>query len=131
MKNDAKLGDPALMEVDAGSQKKDRPTEVFIFARFHAKEGGERALGEAIREEIQQARGDYGCLAIDAYASSGDTRLFFIHSRWVKKAAFEAHAATPHTLHFIELAETLIDHPLDVNRTQVLGGETYRSTSPL
>ena len=122
MKNDAKLGDPALTEVDEGSQKKDRPMEVFIFARFHAKEGEERALGEAIREEIQQAKSDHGCLAINAYASSGDTRLFFVHSRWVENAAFEAHAATPHTLRFIELAESLIDHPLDVNRTQVLGG---------
>ena len=101
--------------VDVGSQK-----EVFIFARFHAREGKESALGEAIREEIQSARSDYGCLAINAYASLRDTGLFFIYSRWANNAAFEAHAATAHTIHFIELAETLIDHLLDVNRTQVL-----------
>lgn len=111
-------------------KKEDRPKEVFIFARFHARDGQENALREAIQEEIQQARSDIGCLAINAYASVHNGRLFFIHSRWVDSAAFDAHAETPHTVRFIQQAETLIDHPLDVNRAWVFqlpvrtGGES-------
>jgi quinol monooxygenase YgiN len=100
--------------------KLERPSDVFIFARFHAREGKQDALRETILDEIRQARDDYGCLTIGAYASIRDSRLFFIHSRWVDNAAFDAHAETSHTLHFVELAENLIDHPLDVHRTRVL-----------
>lgn len=99
--------------------------------RFHAREGQKSALRKVIHDEIQQARSDIGCLAIDAYASVRDGHLFFIHSRWVDSSAFDVHAETPHAVHFIQLAEALVDHPLDVNRTKILelparlGGEGY------
>jgi quinol monooxygenase YgiN len=45
-----------------------------------------------------------------------DPLLFVILSRWVDEAAFEAHAALPHTVRFLETVTPLIDHPLDVAR---------------
>lgn len=109
-----------MVETSVSPQTEDRPKEIFIFARFHAREGQENTLREAIQEEIQAARSDIGCLAVNAYAAVRNRRLFFIHSRWVDSAAFDTHAETPHTVHFVQLAETLIDHPLDVNRAWVL-----------
>jgi quinol monooxygenase YgiN len=44
----------------------------------------------------------------------------YIHSRWVDEAAFELHATLPHTLRFLERAEKLIDHPLDVTRAMLV-----------
>jgi quinol monooxygenase YgiN len=50
-----------------------------------------------------------------------DPRLFYIHSRWTDEAAFENHAGLPHTVRFLERVEPLIDHPLDVTRTELIG----------
>ncbi len=94
--------------------------DLFIFARFHAREGQQGAVEAALREEIPQARAEPGCIAIDAYRSTRDPRLFFIYSRWKDERAFDIHAEMSHTVHFIKRVEPLIDHPLDVNRTRSL-----------
>jgi len=95
--------------------------ELFIFACFHARDGQEAAVEAAVREVTSITRAtEPGCLAIASYRSVRDARLFFIHSRWVDEAAFERHATLPHTERFIALVQTLIDHPLDVNRTVVI-----------
>jgi len=97
--------------------------ELFIFARFHAQEGMERALESLLREQVPAARSEPGCMAIDAYRSTRDPRLFWIHSRWIDEAAFEVHAALANTDRFIEEAEKLIDHPFDVTRSHAITRE--------
>ena len=59
-----------------------------------------------------------GCLSIHHFRSIPDPQLFYIHSRWKDEAAFERHAGLPHTVRFLERVEPLIDHPLDVARTE-------------
>jgi quinol monooxygenase YgiN len=92
--------------------------ELFIFARFYAREGQEMALVEALRAEVDDSRRELGCLAHDAYRSTHDSHLFYIHSRWSNEAAFERHAKLPHTLRFVEAVQPLIDHELDVTRAR-------------
>jgi quinol monooxygenase YgiN len=94
--------------------------ELFIFGRFHARPGAERALEEAIRAVIAPSRNEPGCLDLHWFRSTRDPLLFYVHSRWKDEAAFDAHASLPHTVRFIERAEQLIDHPLDVNRARLL-----------
>jgi quinol monooxygenase YgiN len=94
--------------------------ELTIFARFHSREGREEAVAAALREVVVPTRAERGCLAVEAYRSTGDPALFHIHSRWIDEAAFEAHAQLPHTLRFLDRVQPLIDHPLDVSRTQPL-----------
>lgn len=94
--------------------------ELVIFARFHAREGQEEALAATLAEQVPAARTEPGCIAIAAYRSVRDPRLFYIHSRWIDEAAFEVHAALPQTDSFIARVETLIDHPLDVARTHAI-----------
>lgn len=91
--------------------------ELFIFARFHAHTGQADAVAAALRDVVSQTRAEPGCLAIAAYRSTHDPRLFYIHSRWADEAAFDAHAGLPHTVRFLEQVQPLIDHPLDVVRT--------------
>ena len=95
--------------------------ELFIFARFHARAGKEAELAGVLGKQVPVTRTEPGCLMIDAYGSTRDPRLFFIHSRWTDEAAFEVHANLPNTLAFVERAEALIDHPLDVTRSRPLG----------
>lgn len=90
--------------------------ELFIFARFHAREGEDAAVAAALSEVVGPSRAEPGCLAIAAYRSVRDARLFWIHSRWIDEAAFEIHAGLPHAVRFIERVQQLIDHPLDVTR---------------
>jgi len=92
--------------------------ELFIFARFHARESQDGAVAAALREVIGSTREEPGCLAVEAYRSTRDPLLFYIHSRWIDEAAFEIHAGLPHTMRFIERVRTLIDHDLDITRTR-------------
>lgn len=94
---------------------------LFIFARFHARPGNEAAVAQAVLEVIVPTRAEPGCLNIHAFRSLRDSQLFYIHSRWRDEAAFELHATLPHTVRFLERVEPLIDHPLDVNRTEQIG----------
>jgi quinol monooxygenase YgiN len=57
-------------------------------------------------------------VSIQHFRSIRDPRLFDIHSAWKDEAAFEIHAGLPHTVRFLERVQPLIDHPLDVNRTE-------------
>ena len=92
--------------------------ELFIFARFNAREGQEAAVAHALRDVVAPTRAEAGCLAIAAYRSVRDPRLFWIHSRWIDEAAFEIHVEQPHTVRFVERVQQLIDHPLDVTRAR-------------
>jgi quinol monooxygenase YgiN len=95
--------------------------ELFIFARFHARSGQEAAVAHAVRDTVAASREEPGCLGIHAFRSVRDQRLFYIHSRWKDEAAFETHAGLPHTVRFIERVTPLVDHPLDVTRTEQIG----------
>jgi quinol monooxygenase YgiN len=92
-------------------------SELFIFARFHAREGLQEAVAATIQEVLQPTRQEPGCLSIHAYSAIRDPRLFYVHSHWKDEAAFDHHAQLPHTVRFVEKIQSLIDHPLDVVRT--------------
>jgi quinol monooxygenase YgiN len=92
--------------------------ELFIFARFHARESEAEAVAAAIREVVPPSRAEPGCLAITGHRSTRDPRLHYIHSRWRDEAAFDLHATLPHTVRFLETVQKLIDHPLDVTRAR-------------
>ncbi len=110
----------ARTETRSSSKDGEGPSQLFIFARFYAKNGKEAALAEDLRTEVLAARRDPGCIAHSAYRSVRDSRLFFIHSRWRDDAAFEEHLKLPHTLQFAERVESLIDHQLEVIRARPL-----------
>ncbi len=95
--------------------------ELFIFARFHSRPGQEDAVAQAVRDVLGPSREEAGCLSLNAFRSIRDPGLFYIHSRWTNEAAFDLHATLPHTVHFVELVEPLIDHPLEVTRAGLLG----------
>jgi quinol monooxygenase YgiN len=94
--------------------------ELVIFARFHAREGQEAAVMTALREEVAASHAEPGCLAHGAFRSIRDPRMFWIHSRWIDEVAFDRHAELAHTVDFVERILPLIDHPLDVTRTNAL-----------
>ena len=98
-------------------------TEMFIFARFHARDGLGDELADAVREVIGPTRAEPGCRSADAFRSLRDPHLFFIHSHWRDETAFETHATLAHTKQFIERVQALIDHPLDINRMQRLAAK--------
>jgi quinol monooxygenase YgiN len=99
--------------------------QLFIFARFHAREGNETAVAAALRDIVVPTRAEPGCLAINAFCSARDPGLFYIHSRWIDETAFDIHAELPHTLAFLERVKALIDHPLEVTRTTPLDGADH------
>ncbi|MBV8428590.1 MAG: antibiotic biosynthesis monooxygenase [Hyphomicrobiales bacterium] len=94
--------------------------ELFIFARFHVREGREAAAEKVLAEQVAAARGEPGCLSIGAYRSTREQRLFFIHSRWKNEAAFDAHAELARTDRFVETMSGMIDHPFEATRALAL-----------
>jgi quinol monooxygenase YgiN len=97
--------------------------EMSIFIRFHARHGEAEAVAAALREVVTATRAETGCRFIDAYRATTDLRLFHIHSRWVDEAAFEAHAALPHTVRFLARVQPLVDHTVEVTRARPLDVE--------
>jgi quinol monooxygenase YgiN len=91
--------------------------ELYVFARFRACEGREDEVAAAIREVVRPSSAEPGCVRIAGYRSTRDPRLHYIHSTWRDEAAFDSHAAMPHTRRFIDRVEQAIDHPLDIART--------------
>ncbi len=95
--------------------------ELYIFGRFHARPGNEEGVANAIADVLVPTRQETGCLSVHAFRSIRDPQLFYIHSRWRNEEAFEIHTTLPHTLRFVECVEPLIDHPLDVTRSEIIG----------
>jgi len=95
--------------------------ELHIIARFHARPGKEAEVEAAIREVGAPTGAEADCVSYELLRSTRDGALFFIHSRWTDEAAFERHAALPHTVRFLATVQPLIDHPLDVTRSQQIG----------
>ena len=93
-------------------------SEIVTFARFHARPGEEDAIAQAMCEVHEGSIAEPGCLAHRAYRSIRDARLFYIWSRWKDEAAFELHATLPHTVRFLARVQPLIDHELEVVRTE-------------
>lgn len=94
---------------------------LFIFARFHAQAGKENEVAEVIEDILALTRSEPRCLGINAFQSTLDPRLFYIHSRWTDEQAFDIHATLPHTVRFIERVQPLLDHALDVTRATMIG----------
>lgn len=94
--------------------------ELFIFARFHVRKGSESTAAMVLREQVEATRAEPGCLAIRAFRSIRDQRLFYIHSSWADEAAFEIHAQLPSTAQFVERMEKLIDHTFEATRARPL-----------
>ena len=94
--------------------------ELYGFVRLHAREGEESAVEEALREVAVASRGEEGCVSIHAFRTLRDRRLFFIHSRWLDEAAFQAHGNLAHTVRFLERVDALLDQPREVARTEML-----------
>ncbi len=94
--------------------------DLVIFARFHARAGEEVKVAARLSEQVAGTRSEPGCLQIGAYRSLSDPRLFWIHSRWVDEAAFQAHADLPRTHRVVEETQRLIDHPFEVTRASAI-----------
>ena len=94
--------------------------KLFIFARFHAREGRDSELASTLKAISAATRAEPDCLGHQVFQSTKDPRLFFIHSQWTTEAVFERHIGLPHTVQFVEHVEPLIDHELDVVRTRLV-----------
>ena len=94
--------------------------EIEYFARFHARPGAEPLILAALEEVTPQTRQEPACLSVAFYRGLRDPSWFYVHSRWTSEAAFDAHAAEPHTVRFVETMEALIDHAWDGARVERL-----------
>ena len=92
--------------------------EIYIFGKFHVREGMEPQAEEALREVVRASREEAGCVEIHAYRGIRDARVYYIHSVWKDAAAFDLHAMLPHTVRFLERIVELSDQERDVKRTE-------------
>lgn len=95
--------------------------EQYTFVRLRVRGGEEKAVEEALLEVLGPSREEAGCLSMHVFRGMRDRRLFYIHSRWVDEAAFQAHAELPHTRRFLERVDALLEVPREVTRTEMIG----------
>lgn len=89
-----------------------------LFATLHAKPGRADEVRRALEAVHAPTRQEPGCLAFDSFASIRDSDEFCMHSRWRDLAAFERHAALPHTVAFLAQMHDLLDHPFKIALAQ-------------
>lgn len=95
-------------------------SEFFVFTRCYAKDGLQQSMAATIQEVLAPTRQESGCSMIEAFSSTRDQRLFYIHSRWKDEAAFDRHLQLPHTIRFLAAIQASLDEPLDVTRAGLL-----------
>ena len=94
--------------------------ELSIFVRLQGRPGQGEAIAAAIFEVVAATRAEPGCLFIEGYRATRGADLFHIHSRWVDEAAFDRHAALPHTVRFLVTVAALVDPAVEVSRASPL-----------
>jgi quinol monooxygenase YgiN len=94
--------------------------ELSIFASFQALDGKEDGLASELRATATRVLTEEGCLAIGFYRSVRDSRLFWLHARWVDEEAFENHAKHPDTTKFLDRVQQFIGRLPEVSRTHLL-----------
>ena len=82
-----------------------RSWRYLVFARLHARHGRQSEVHQAMFEVQGPTRQEPGCVGYGGFRSVRDPDEFYIHSRWRDMAAFERHAALPHTVRFVETVE--------------------------
>jgi quinol monooxygenase YgiN len=99
---------------------KEKYDRLYVFARFHSKPRLERGVEQAIVKVLGPTRNEPECLGVNMFRAVRDGGLFYIHSRWRSEAGFDRHGEQPYTKAFVDEVLPLIDHPLNVVRTQLL-----------
>jgi quinol monooxygenase YgiN len=97
---------------------------IHFLVQFEPLPGKEDEFRDELLRVIEPTRAEAGCVAIHAFASIREPRLFAIHSEWTDEAAFDRHAELPHTVSFLRAASDLLTHPVEGLRTQRIGGGT-------
>lgn len=83
---------------------------LYIFVRFHAKDGAEEGLRLALEEIVVPTRAEPGCMGMNVFRSRQDSAAFFIHSQWKSDEDFAKDAATPHLTALLGKLPDLLDH---------------------
>ena len=97
--------------------------EPFHFiAKFEPKPDNESPSRDALRQVVEPSRLEPGCLCLNVFESTSAPTTFAIHSEWINEAAFDLHAALPHTRHFVTVAEPLLTHPIEGQRLMHIAG---------
>jgi len=92
-----------------------------FLVQFEPRPGREMEFREELLRVVEPTRAEPGCLAIHVFESLREPFVFAIHSEWVDEAAFELHAALPHTVRFLGAAEELLTHPVQGLRSKEIG----------
>jgi quinol monooxygenase YgiN len=95
-------------------------TQIFIFARLHARAGMRDEVRRAMFDVQGPTRLEPGCLSYGGFQSVSDPDEFYIHTHWRDLDAFEHHAELPHTVRFLETVAPLLDHRFMVTRARQL-----------
>jgi quinol monooxygenase YgiN len=90
--------------------------------RFEPAPGKEAELHKELLRVAEPSRAEAGCLSLRVFESLREPRVFAIHSEWVDEAAFELHAAKPHTRRFGAAAGPLLTHPIEALRLSRIDG---------
>ena len=95
---------------------------VHFFVRLEPLPGKDREFRVELLRVVEASRSEAGCLAIHAFESLREPRVFTIYSEWVDEAAFELHAQLPHTVRFLGAAAKLLPHAVQGLRAREIGG---------
>src|SRR5262245_12120285 len=85
-------------------------------AFFRAKPGQTTSLGKALRDLVNPTRQEAGCIFYDLHQSQEDADSWFVYENWRSSADLDAHMQSTHIRTFLDLAPSLMQGPIGLQR---------------
>jgi quinol monooxygenase YgiN len=67
-----------------------------VIARYRARQGSEKQVGESLRNMLEPTRAEIGNLRYDVYRDPQDEAAFVLCEEYTDEAAFQAHLGSAH-----------------------------------
>lgn len=96
-------------------------------AFFRAKQGQTKSLGKALNDLVDPTRQEAGCISYDLHQSSQDADSWFVYENWRSLADLDAHMQTAHIKTFLELAPSLLEGDIGLQRFTMTSSRSVRS----
>jgi quinol monooxygenase YgiN len=95
-------------------------TPVVLIARMRARAGREEELRNALTPLVTATRQEEGCITYVPHRSQDDPALFVMYEVWRSEEHLRAHERSPHLREFAELARSVTEDGIALERLRPL-----------
>lgn len=93
---------------------------VILIAKAKAKPGMEEKVKKELMALVAPTRSEDGCVQYNLHQSKDDPSMFMFYENWLNQQALDEHIQTMHLQALLNMADEILDGPLDVNAWEMI-----------